>query len=463
MSELERKQPENLHFETKEQLEDFVEKEFIPGHIYFVKKRKEFDQDREFVGYIETKNGKMKKYSSTRIPAIKLKDIISLNLNETETNNIMKYLEEKNILVRGKDTILDEQFENYENLRTYKNQELPKALTSEESQIKAELYQKKKDNTLRDELILGNMRLVPYVCWRYSLFYDKDISEIESYGYEALVEAINNIDNYDKSRGTFTNYLVNQINYWIQKNKTKLYNPQNKTSNRNWYSLYLKAKNNVEKRENETILENEKLARLILDEMIRIEQARKQTHPQYIKMINLSTAQPIPEDFKKYKEAYNQIRKILMESMVSLDEYLEDEIWNAKEEIRNVDNIIQSKNPENIVIKKELTENLNNLLDSLTDRERTVLDLLLGLSNGHPLSENQVGKILNMTENRVRQIELKAIRKLRLPVRSKPLKDYREKSETSIITNLISPSSNAINYSELYNLQDDSEVSKRRR
>ena len=197
--------------------------------------------------------------------------------------------------------------------------------------------------------------------------------------------------------------------------------------------------------------------------MIRIEQARKQTHPQYIKMINLSTAQPIPEDFKKYKEAYNQIRKILMESMVSLDEYLEDEKWNAKEEIRNVDNIIQSKNPENIVIKKELTENLNNLLDSLTDRERTVLDLLLGLSNGHPLSENQVGKILNMTENRVRQIELKAIRKLRLPVRSKPLKDYREKSETSIITNLISPSSNAINYSELYNLQDDSEVSKRRR
>ena len=117
----------------------------------------------------------------------------------------------------------------------------------------------------------------------------------------------------------------------------------------------------------------------------------------------------------------------------------------------------------NIVIKKELTENLNNLLDSLTDRERTVLDLLLGLSSGHPLSENQVGKILNMTENRVRQIELKAIRKLRLPVRSKPLKDYREKSETSIVTNLISPSSNAINYSELYNLQDDSEVSKRRR
>ena len=307
------------------------------------------------------------------------------------------------------------------------------------------------------------MRLVPYVCWRYSLFYDKDISEIESYGYEALVEAINNIDNYDKSRGTFANYLVNQINYWIQKNKTKLYNPQNKTSNRNWYSLYLKAKNNVEKRENETILENEKLARLILDEMIRIEQARKQTHPQYIKMINLSTAQPIPEDFKKYRETYNQIRKILMESMVSLDEYLEDENWNAKEEIRNVDNIIQSKNPENIVIKKELTENLNNLLDSLTDRERTVLDLLLGLSNAHPLSENQVGKILNMTENRVRQIELKAIRKLRLPVRSKPLKDYREKSETSIVTNLISPSSNAINYSELYNLQDDSEVSKRRR
>ncbi|MCL2352836.1 MAG: RNA polymerase sigma factor RpoD [Firmicutes bacterium] len=73
-----------------------------------------------------------------------------------------------------------------------------------------------------------------------------------------------------------------------------------------------------------------------------------------------------------------------------------------------------------------LKEQLIDVLDTLTDREEKVLRLRFGLDDGRARTLEEVGKEFNVTRERIRQIEAKALRKLRHPSRSKKLKDYLE-------------------------------------
>ena len=71
-----------------------------------------------------------------------------------------------------------------------------------------------------------------------------------------------------------------------------------------------------------------------------------------------------------------------------------------------------------------MKEQLMDVLDTLTPREEEVLRLRFGLDDGHPRTLEEVGKEFNVTRERIRQIEAKALRKLRHPSRSKKLRDY---------------------------------------
>ena len=71
-----------------------------------------------------------------------------------------------------------------------------------------------------------------------------------------------------------------------------------------------------------------------------------------------------------------------------------------------------------------LKEQLAEVLKTLTPREETVLSLRYGLEDGHPRTLEEVGKEFNVTRERIRQIEAKALRKLRHPSRSKKLRDF---------------------------------------
>ena len=73
-----------------------------------------------------------------------------------------------------------------------------------------------------------------------------------------------------------------------------------------------------------------------------------------------------------------------------------------------------------------LKEQVESVLDSLTGRERRVLQLRFGLEDGRARTLEEVGKEFNVTRERIRQIEAKALRKLRHPSRSRKLKDYLE-------------------------------------
>jgi RNA polymerase primary sigma factor len=73
-----------------------------------------------------------------------------------------------------------------------------------------------------------------------------------------------------------------------------------------------------------------------------------------------------------------------------------------------------------------LKEQVEAVLDSLSGRERRVLQLRFGLEDGRSRTLEEVGKEFNVTRERIRQIEAKALRKLRHPSRSRKLKDYLE-------------------------------------
>jgi RNA polymerase primary sigma factor len=80
--------------------------------------------------------------------------------------------------------------------------------------------------------------------------------------------------------------------------------------------------------------------------------------------------------------------------------------------------------PAEAASQELLREQVDNVLDSLSERERDVLRMRFGLIDGRNRTLEEVGKAFNVTRERIRQIEAKALRKLRHPTRSRKLKDY---------------------------------------
>ncbi|MGF1576873.1 MAG: RNA polymerase sigma factor RpoD [Cyanophyceae cyanobacterium] len=98
----------------------------------------------------------------------------------------------------------------------------------------------------------------------------------------------------------------------------------------------------------------------------------------------------------------------------------------GKEEDSRLGDFIESdgETPEDRVAKILLREDLEGVLDTLTTRERDVLRLRYGLDDGRMKTLEEIGQIFNVTRERIRQIEAKALRKLRHPNRNSVLKEY---------------------------------------
>ena len=101
----------------------------------------------------------------------------------------------------------------------------------------------------------------------------------------------------------------------------------------------------------------------------------------------------------------------------------------GEEEDSHLGDFIEDQNivpPPDAASRQLLKEQIGEVLSSLTHRERRVLQLRFGLEDGRSRTLEEVGKEFNVTRERIRQIEAKALRKLRHPSRSRKLKDYLE-------------------------------------
>ena len=80
--------------------------------------------------------------------------------------------------------------------------------------------------------------------------------------------------------------------------------------------------------------------------------------------------------------------------------------------------------PEDFAVNELLKDEISEVLLTLTEREEKVIRLRFGLEDGRPRTLEEVGQLFGVTRERIRQIEAKALRKLRHPSRSRKLKDY---------------------------------------
>ncbi len=134
--------------------------------------------------------------------------------------------------------------------------------------------------------------------------------------------------------------------------------------------------------------------------------------------------EPQPEEIAERMEMpVDRVREIMKISQEPVS--LETPI--GEEEDSHLGDFIQDDHvevPADVATYTLLHEQLLEVLETLTEREQKVLKLRFGLDDGRPRTLEEVGREFNVTRERIRQIEAKALRKLRHPSRSKKLKDY---------------------------------------
>ena len=126
-------------------------------------------------------------------------------------------------------------------------------------------------------------------------------------------------------------------------------------------------------------------------------------------------------------EALDMTEDKVMEIMQIAREPASLETPIGEEDDSNLGDFVADNNvvtPEGNVESVMLREHIDALLGDLKERERQVIVLRFGLEDGHPSTLEEVGKEFNVTRERIRQIEAKALRKLRNPVRSKRIRDF---------------------------------------
>ena len=258
-------------------------------------------------------------------------------------------------------------------------------LLSAEEEIELALRMEQGDEEAKKKLAEANLRLVVSIAKRYvgrgMLFLDL-IQE----GNLGLIKAV---EKFDYRKGfKFSTYAT----WWIRQAITRAIADQARTIRIPVHMV-------------ETINKLIRVSRQLLQELGR--------EP---------TPEEIAEEMKMPVERVREILKISQEP-VSLETPI------GEEEDSHLGDFIQDDNvpvPVDAAAYTLLREQLEEVLDTLTDREKKVLSLRLGLEDGRGRTLEEVGKEFNVTRERIRQIEAKALRKLRHPTRSRKLRDYLE-------------------------------------
>jgi len=135
---------------------------------------------------------------------------------------------------------------------------------------------------------------------------------------------------------------------------------------------------------------------------------------------------PQIEEYSKHMHiSMDKVKNALkiMQDPISLSTPIgEDEDSHLEDFIEDKGGLPPSHSAMDLLRRREVTK----ILDTLTDREAKIIKLRFGIETGYPRTLEEVGKIFRVTRERVRQIEAKAIRKLRHPSRSKMLRDYMD-------------------------------------
>ncbi|MBN1698043.1 MAG: RNA polymerase sigma factor RpoD/SigA [Spirochaetales bacterium] len=240
------------------------------------------------------------------------------------------------------------------------------------------------DVEARKKLILANLRFVVNVAKRYQN-QGLPLMDLISEGNIGLMNAIKR---YDADRGYhFISYAV----WWIRQS-------------------ILKA-----------ICEKSRMIKLPLNkanELVQIEKARKE-------LCKMTGKEPEVKDIARFLDMNEEhVAKLINISreLISLETpvYVEKDSLLLREYIESE----HYQAPDTLLIEKSLQEEINHVLSTLSAKEARVIECRFGLNGKKPMSLKQIGEIFKLSKERIRQIEKKALKRLKHPSRSDYLKIY---------------------------------------